>query len=266
MGPSPQPIFTLTTDFGLDDPYAGQLKGALLHGCRSATIVDITHSISPWDIDGAAIVIESSYTFFPDGTVHLVVVDPGVGSERAILAAQVNGHFFIAPDNGVLSRVLQGHAGRVHRLERYWAQHRQVSPTFHGRDIMAPAACDLAQGTPLEALGPPVALTGLVLLPAPANLAGEATVQSRVQQIDRFGNIRVALKFDPGMLTRLAYIKIKGIRISQVHQSYHEVPAGTLLALVDSAGYLEIAANQASASERIKCLPGDPVTIVYHPL
>ena len=264
MGPAQPPVITLTTDFGLEDCYVGQLKGALLQGCPAATFVDITHGIRPWDIFGAAIAIESSYVFFPPGTVHLVVVDPGVGSERAILAAQVNEHFFIAPDNGVLSLVLNGHPGRVYRVDKFQARQRKASPTFHGRDIMAPAACALAQGVSLETLGPSVAPAGLVALPAPAQMANGTTVQTRVQHIDRFGNIRVAFRFDTVSLNRLAYIEIKGIRLNQMHQSYHEVQAGTLLALVDSSGYLEIAANQAHAAQLIDCSIGDPVTIVFH--
>ena len=262
MGPIP-PVITLTTDFGLEDPYVGQLKGALLQGCQAATIVDITHGIAPWDIIGAAITVESSYGFFPAGTVHLVVVDPGVGSKRAILVAEEKGHFFIAPDNGVLSFVLSSHKYRIHQLDRR-IRKSAASSTFHGRDIMAPAAYELLQGTLLEELGPPVDWANLIKLPAPVRHAGEEMVRTQVQHIDRFGNIRVPFRFDPTGPARLAAVNIKGTQISSVHRSYHEAPVGTLLVLVDSAGYLEIAANQAHAARLIDCSVGDPVTIVFH--
>ena len=258
------PVLTLTTDFGLKDPYVGQLKGAVLKGCRAATIVDITHGIAPWDVIGAAMTIESSYGFFPAGTVHLVVVDPGVGSRRAILAAEAKGHFFLAPDNGVLSFVLNAPSQRIHRLDRHWLELPAATPTFHGRDIMAPAACQLLQGTPLEALGPSVDWASLIRLPAPAEHVGEEVVQTRVQHIDRFGNIRLPLRVDHTGSFGLVTVTIKDILIKGLYRSYHEVPVGSLLVLVDSAGYLEIAANQAHAAQLIDCSIGDPVTIVFH--
>ena len=148
-------IFTLTTDFGLQDPYAGQLKGALLKGCPSATIVDLTHAIPAWDVVTAAVTIRTSYTFFPPATIHLIVVDPGVGSQRAILAAAGDGHFFIAPDNGILSLLVADHKiESIHRVEQPAFFPATVSPTFHGRDVMAPVATALARVTRLGRFGP----------------------------------------------------------------------------------------------------------------
>ena len=146
-------IFTLTTDFGLLDPYAGQLKGALLKGFPSATIIDLTHAIPAWDVVTAAVTIRTSYAFFPAGTIHLIVVDPGVGSQRSILVAAGDNHYFIAPDNGILSLLVLDHKiETIHRVEHPDFFGAAVSPTFHGRDIIAPVAAALAQGTGLAHL------------------------------------------------------------------------------------------------------------------
>ncbi len=265
MGHLPaQSIVTLTTDFGLQDPYVGQLKGALLSGCPTAHIVDITHAIAPWDRVAAAITIRASFSFFPPGTVHLVVVDPGVGGSRSILAAAGGGHFFIAPDNGLLSLLLSDTIiQQVCRLDGSFFTRPAVSPTFHGRDIMAPAAVALLEKQSLTELGVPVALADLVRIAEPPFCTGQEWLPARVQHIDRFGNIRVDVRIDPHRFdpARFAYLEIGGHRLTDLKSTYADVRPGELLVLIDSSGYLEIAANQASAAALLGCSPGDAITV-----
>ena len=257
-------VITLTTDFGLRDPYVGQLKGAVLTGCPTAVIVDLTHAIPAWDVAAAAIAIRTSYRFFPPGTIHVVVVDPGVGSERAILAAAGDGHFFVAPDNGCLSLLaVDRKIERIHRVTDPAFFPPSVSPTFHGRDIMAPVAAALARTGDPSPFGPAVAPASIRMTsaPPPTDLGG--SLQGQVQRIDRFGNLQTTIRIDAGRLdpALFAGVEVGGRRISRFARSYHEAPPGTLLALVGSTGYLEIAANQASAAAVLGCQPGDPVTV-----
>jgi S-adenosyl-L-methionine hydrolase (adenosine-forming) len=188
-------IFTLTTDFGLLDPYVGQLKGALLKGCPSATIIDLTHAIPAWDVDAAAVTIHTSYAFFPSGTIHLIIVDPGVGSRRSILVAAGDTHYFIAPDNGILSQlVLDRTIETIHRVEHPDFFGTDVSPTFHGRDIMAPVAAALAQGVGLAYFGPVVSPSAIRMIIVPSVLAEAGCLHGQVQRIDHFGNVRTSLR------------------------------------------------------------------------
>lgn len=257
-------VFTLTTDFGLLDPYAGQLKGALLKGCPSATIVDLTHAIPAWDVVTAAVTIRTSYAFFPAGAIHLIVVDPGVGGQRSILVAGGDGHFFIAPDNGVLSLLALDHKlTAVHRVERADFFAGSVSPTFHGRDVMAPVAAALAGGAGLDYFGPAAALADLRMAIAPSVVATGGRLHGQVQRIDHFGNVRTSIRagggrFDP---TSFGFLEIGDQRVAPLVRTYNEAPTGSLFVLVDSSGYLEIAANQASAAAMIGCAAGDPITV-----
>jgi S-adenosylmethionine hydrolase len=257
-------VITLTTDFGLLDPYVGQLKGALLKGCPEATIVDITHAIPAWDVVTAAVTIRTSYGFFPDGTIHLVVVDPGVGTQRALLAAGGDGHFFVAPDNGLLSLLVLDHKiETLHRVEHPDFFRASVSPTFHGRDIMAPVTAALARSFRLEDVGPAVDPASIKMAIVPTAVHEAGCLRGQVQRIDHFGNVRTSIRagggrFDP---TCFAFLEIGGQQIAQVVRTYSEAPLGSLFVLIDSSGYLEIAANQASAAQMIGCVPGDPITV-----
>ncbi|MGE4560007.1 MAG: S-adenosyl-l-methionine hydroxide adenosyltransferase family protein [Desulfobulbus sp.] len=261
------PVITLTTDFGLSDPYVGQLKGALLKGCPSATLVDITHAVPTWDVLAAALALHTSYRYFPTGTVHLVVVDPGVGSSRSILAARGEGYCFVCPDNGILSFLLAKKCVlAVHRVEAGGAPGKSISPTFHGRDIMAPVAAALARGEGLETFGPALGLSSLerIGLPRPASVDGG--LRGQVLSVDHFGNVRTNLRLDEESLnpSNFSALEIQGHRISTMAAAYSEVPVGGLLVLRDSSGFLEIAANQANAAVLIGCVPGDPLTLEFH--
>lgn len=257
-------IITLTTDFGLQDPYAGQLKGALLRRCRSATIIDLTHAIPPWDVVTAAVTIRTSYIFFPPGTIHLIVVDPSVGGRRSILAAAGDGHFFIAPDNGILSLLIADRKlDKVHKVEHPDFVPPSASPTFHGRDIMAPVAAALVNGQSLDSFGPAAVVQELAMVIVPSIVPEANCLHGQVQRIDHFGNIRTTIRvgrgsFDP---SAFGFLEVGGRRIEQLSRTYAEGQIGVPLALIDSGGYLEIAANQASAAEMLNCSLGDSVTV-----
>ncbi len=257
-------IITLTTDFGLQDPYVGQMKGAVLKEYPSATIIDLTHAIPAWDVVTAAVTIRTSYAFFPAGSVHLIVVDPGVGSQRSILIAQGDGHFFIAPDNGILSLLVSdGKIETIHRLEHSPFFSQNISSTFHGRDIMGPLAAALARGCNPSDLGSLVSLREIILTIVPTAVPKAHCLNGQVQRIDHFGNIRTTIRVGPGYLDPASFdfLEIGGQRINRLDRTYADVASGALLALVDSSGFLEIAANQANAAERLGCLLGDRIIL-----
>src|SRR5215467_7691958 len=173
-------IITLTTDFGLSDPFVGIMKGVILGIAPAAELVDITHDVRSYDILEAAFIIESTYRYFPEGTVHVIVVDPGVGSARRPVAAAARGHIFVAPDNGVLSYVIQ--SDPMTPVSAHWIKNQSlflssVSQTFHGRDIFAPVAAHLARGVPIESVGPRIVDFVTKPLPKPS-LRGARLVAS----------------------------------------------------------------------------------------
>ncbi len=257
------PLITLTTDFGLTDPYVGQLKGALLSHCPTASLIDLTHAIPAWNLLAAAITLHSSYRFFPRNTVHLIVVDPGVGSARAIVAAQGQGHWFVCPDNGILSLLLdEGVIEAAFAIKP--AISGAVSPTFHGRDCMAPVAAALALGTPVGELGEAMALAQLQRLPS---WQAQPTVQGwqgRVLGIDHFGNLRTSIRAQE--LQGFKRLEINGRSVQQLVATYSEIAADTLALLVDSCGFVEIAANQADAASQLGAAVGNQVTVhCVHP-
>ena len=260
------PLITLITDFGLTDSYVGQLKGVLLKGCPLATLIDITHAVPSWDVTAAALTIQTSYPFFPAGTVHLIVVDPGVGGQRSILAAHGDGQFFVCPDNGILTFLVQeGKIESAYRIEHPLRAGNRVSPTFHGRDIMAPVAAALAGGAAIAAMGEAIDPERLeqIVLPEPVWRGGQ--LQGQVLGVDHFGNIRTSIRAKGGLFDRRAFLflEIKGHRITDLVTTYSEAPVGALVALVDSSGFLEIAANQAKAAGLIGCEPGDGLVVEF---
>jgi hypothetical protein len=202
------------------------------------------------------------------GSIHLIVVDPGVGSQRAILAAAGDGHFFIAPDNGILSLLVADHKiVAIHRVEDPAFFPASISPTFHGRDIMAPVAAALARGRALRDFGAAVPLQVLCPATMPSAVSQPGCLQGQVLGIDHFGNIRTTLRvdqnhWDPSVF---GFLEINGNRITQLARTYHEVPIGVLIVLIDSSGFLEIAANQASAAHILGCSPGERVTVYLNP-
>jgi S-adenosylmethionine hydrolase len=261
-------IITLTTDFGLQDAYVGQVKGAVLKNNISVNIVDLCHSIAAHDVLSAAVTIRTSYNYFPRGTVHLVIVDPGVGSQRRILAVAADSHLFIAPDNGVLSLLFRDkRVQSVHRVENASLFPSEVSSTFHARDIMAPVAAALAGGMPLDKVGPLAAHESCVLLDIPRPVISDTKIEGQVLNIDTFGNIRTNIttadlsRFQP---SNFREIRIKGHLIKSISNTYADSPVGSLVALIDSAGYLEIAVNKGNAAAMTRSRNGTPLLVLMN--
>ncbi len=274
------PIITLLTDFGTEDEYVGVMKGVILSIAPDVHLVDLSHRIPPQAVRRAAFLLSSAVPYFPPDTVHLAVVDPGVGTERRALAVRTPAGTFVGPDNGLFSWVLAEVPEWVaveirepaYRLPR-------VSSTFHGRDIFAPAAAHLVAGVPLERLGPRV--TDPVMLPVPRLEIGAGVLEGEVLYADRFGNLVTSIgrfqwdgdrlilapAFRPasgemalspkGARVVLADVELRGIR-----RTYGDVAVGEPVALVGSSGFLEIAIRQGSAAMALGVVAGAPVRIL----
>jgi len=254
----------LTTDFGLADGYVGTMKGVILGIDPTVTIVDISHDIPPQDVREAAYVLYTAYTYFPQGTIHVVVVDPGVGSERRAIALRTPQATFVAPDNGVLSYIVARE--KVEEIVSLTNPHYHLSPvsrTFHGRDIFAPIAAYLARGTPLTELGEPIAEIITFALPRP-QVRADGTIVGAVIHIDRFGNLITSIMSKDlanHSLLREGIVKIKGQSIPRIVNTYAEVQPGKLLALIGSEGHLEISVSGGSASRTLGAKVGDKVLV-----
>lgn len=260
----PPAIITLTTDFGTSDSYVAQLKGTILAVNPDARLVDVTHAIPAQDLPRGAIVLEEIVQVFPAGTIHVAVVDPGVGSDRAVIGAEAAGQRFLAPDNGLLSLVFRWFPPtRVHRLaeNRFWRN--PVSATFHGRDILAPVAAHWSLGTDLAEFGPPIDVSTLVQLPShePQQIGNELV--GRIESIDRFGNLITNIRdsqLPKGEKSTLS-ISVGGHCIIGLSRAYSDQARGALLALISSSGRLEIAINSGSAGRTLNIAPGAEVRI-----
>ena len=245
-------IITLTTDFGSGDAFAGIMKGVILGIAPEVQIVDLTHEIGSFDIAEASLIVNSAYRYFPAGTIHVVVVDPGVGSARYPIAAFAHDQYFVGPDNGVFSYVLHSeptaHIPPVHRISNPSLVHAPVSRTFHGRDIFAPTAAHLARGTPLESVGERILDFITKSLPRPRP-RGEQGLLAHVLRIDKFGNILTNLRrHDLGPEFTIC---IAGLDITRFCGSFSEADPGEFFAIEGSTGFIEIALNQGSASARL---------------
>lgn len=256
-------VITLLTDFGWQDAYVGTMKGVILSINPHAQIVDLTHEVAAQDVEAAAFLLHGAYRYFPAGTVHVVVVDPGVGGERRGLAGRMGEHFFVAPDNGALSWVLAD-APSCEMVELKNAEYflPRVSRTFHGRDVFAPVAAHLSLGVPLTVFGPPV--TDPVRFDVPQPVVVENQLTAQVIHVDRFGNLITNVTDET--LTRWQeqadiVIEIAGQRIEGVSATYSAAPPRGLLALFGSSGHLEIAVREGCAAERLGVGRGAPVQI-----
>ncbi len=261
-------IVTFTTDFGLSEPFVGIMHGVVLNIHPEATIVDVCHSIASYDVQEGAWTIAQAYHYFPPGTVHVVVVDPGVGGARRPILAETEDYLFVAPDNGVLTLVEMREpkfAVRHITAERYFVQ--PVSQTFHGRDIFAPVAGWLSDGVAAEEFGPKVNEWVRLSLPV-VERSGAKRLCGEVLKVDKFGNLitNVATRDVPSLLAEsppAVSIRIAGRTIRRVCQSYAEGSEGALFAILGSSGYLEIAARQDSAAARLGAAAGTAVEIVF---
>jgi len=257
------PIITLTTDFGQTDHYVAQMKGVILGLAPHAAIVDVTHTIPPQDIRRAAFVMAELADAFPPATIHVAVIDPGVGSDRSLLAVHAEGQFYIVPDNGLLSLVLEErHADEIVVIENEPYRRQAMAATFHGRDIMAPAAAHLASGVPMDALGPRLNRPAVRLL----NLVPTTSawrIDAHVAWIDHFGNIITNVRAD---LLRdwdrsRVRVNLAERTVSGLCRFYAEVPAGDALLLIGSSGWLEIAVNGGSAAKRFGAVAGTSLIV-----
>jgi S-adenosylmethionine hydrolase len=276
------PILTLLTDFGIEDEYVGVMKGVILSIAPHVRLVDLSHQIPPQDVRRAALLLSNAAPFFPPDTVHLAVVDPGVGTERRPLAIRTPVGTFVGPDNGLFSYVLAEvpHWVAVElRNPAYWLP--RPSFTFHGRDIFAPTAAHLAAGAPLESLGPRV--TDLKALPLPRLEMGDRWLEGEVLYADRFGNLVTSIgrfgwerdhlvlvpAFSSAASLRRAFpaatvrVVAAGLELQGVRRTYGEVPAGTALALIGSHSFLEIAVREGNAAEQLGLQVGGRVQLFH---
>jgi len=260
----PSGIITLTTDFGLSDPYVAMMKGVILSINPSARIVDVTHQVGTGSIAQAALLIHETFPYFPKGTVHLAVVDPGVGSHRRLIALTAAAHFFVGPDNGLFWPVLQEFEGaKAVQLSqsRYFLP--SITQTFHGREIFAPVAAHLSLGLSLESLGPTVHDLAKVTLPQPYTKGGALCGQ--IIRVDNFGNLVTnisARELTDFLQSAPLRIEAGKLVIRKLSRVYADCEEGEPLALINSSNLLEIAVNLGRASEYIGLKNGEIVGVL----
>jgi hypothetical protein len=257
-------LITLTTDFGLQDHYVGTMKGVILSRCPAATIVDICHELPAFSVWSGAYAIDQAAPYFPQGTFHVVVIDPGVGTERKPILLEALGQYFIAPDNGVLSLIRRRERGHV--IVREIANRDLFLPrssaTFHGRDVFAPAAAVLAAGAILiEQTGPQ--LKEIEILDRIAAIpCGAGQWTGTVLSVDRFGN--VITSFEASLLSESLQLETEKAVINTVRKTFGGAPDGVPFAYVGSSGYIEIGINQQSAAKFLALAPGDSLRLRSH--
>lgn len=261
-------LLTLTTDFGLQDEYVGVMKGVVLARAPGTTIVDISHTIRPQDIRQAAFTLQNGYRFFPAGTIHIAVVDPGVGTARNILLIRAAHQLFLAPDNGLLSFLLaEDVLQEAFVLDCPDLYRQPVSSTFHGRDILAPAGAALANGAAPGDLGKKISAAALQTLPAPPLRIDGAlrTIAGVVVQVDHFGNLTTNIcRHDFYAVFReddAVRITIGGRQITRLAANYADAGTGEIIALFGSRDLLEIAAHRGNAALALQARVEEPVTV-----
>jgi len=250
-------VITFLSDFGLTDGYVGSVKGAIFSNFPEARIIDITHEIKPFQIKEAAYILMSYYAFYPKDTVHLTVVDPGVGGKRAPLIVKTANYYFVGPDNGLFSYLFQKEAYTAYEIniEIFDAN---ISSTFHGRDIFAPVAAKLARGVKPELLAHP-------FQSKPVDFAKHISdkqqdFEANIISIDRFGNVITdfsVFEFEAQSKKQIKNVKIGDLTLNSIKRTYSDVKVGELLALWGSAGFLEISINKGNAAEHLNCQVGD---------
>ncbi|MGJ3238921.1 MAG: SAM hydrolase/SAM-dependent halogenase family protein [Anaerolineae bacterium] len=270
-------IIALLTDFGTRDIYVGVMKGVMKRICPDAEFIDISHDVKRQSIHDGALMLSNAYSYFPIGTVFLVVVDPTVGSDRRPILVETPNYRFVAPDNGILTPILaEVDSWQAVELTKPEYQLTDGSFTFHGRDIFSPAAAYAARGdVPLTTFGD--TLTDLITLPTSMLSLGKEVIRGEITHIDHFGNVITSIgklywqDHDTLELrtahetrqidARTVHITVNGVRLEQIRTAYHEVPVGQLLLQVDSNGYLEIAINQGDAAQRLNMSNHDIITL-----
>ena len=260
-------IITLTTDFGTQDTFVGQMRGVVLTICPDAHVVDLTHEVPAHDVVAGAFALKTGYKAFPPGSIHVAVVDPGVGTSRRGVVVRTARYTFVAPDNGVLSLVLEEEVvEKAHVLETERYRLSEVSATFEGRDVFAPAAAWLLRGIDPEELGP--AVDDLVRLPgaSPVLESGRAT-PVRVLAVDHFGNVTLDVARDAvvRLLRGGLRVEARGEAITTLHRTYGDAAGDGPFLLFNSAGYLEIAVREGRLADRLGIVAGDEVIVTVEP-
>ena len=255
-------LITFTTDFGLSDHFVGVMKGVVAGIAPAARVIDISHGIAPYNVTEAAFVIAEAWPYFPAGTIHVVVVDPGVGTSRRPILAEAGGHYFVAPDNGVLSMVFDAVPHKVRVISNPKFMRREISRTFHGRDVFAPAAAHLAKGAKPAVFGRVIDDYVRTWITRPSCHGNDAW-RGTILKVDRFGNLitNFAAREFAGVSTRRLEMRAGTTRIHTLALTYAETNVGDLFVIVGSSGYLEIAANQKSAAEILGCSAGASVEL-----
>jgi S-adenosylmethionine hydrolase len=258
-----RPVITLTTDFGLSDHFVGVMKGVIARICPSAHVIDISHGVRPYDIVDGAFTLVQAYRYFRKKTIHVVVVDPGVGSARRPLLAEIAGQFFIAPDNGVLSMVIaRERAVRVRYItaEKYFLH--PVSRTFHGRDVFSPVAAHLAAGIAPGRFGKRVDDFIRASFDKPVQTSQRAW-RGTILKSDHFGNLATNFHIDefPSIRTHAFALQVGAASIRRLALTFSECAPGELFVVVGSSGYIEIASAEASAAQTLGCDTGSPVEL-----
>jgi S-adenosyl-L-methionine hydrolase (adenosine-forming) len=256
-------LITLTTDFGYADPYVGIMKGVISRIDPQARMVDLSHGVPAQDIMAAALLLRHSLQYFPRGTIHIAVVDPGVGSARRPLLVEADGNYFIGPDNGVLSLAITrgGRPSRIIHLSNTIYYLRPTSATFHGRDIFAPVAAYLSLGIAPEAFGETI--NDCVELHWPTILRTETTIEGQIVYIDGFGNLFTNIGADDleKLSRRPLRITVRDLTILGLADNYAAVEPGKYVTLINSWGLLEIAIYKESAKRRSGAIVGDKVEV-----
>lgn len=260
-----QPIITLTTDFGLSDHFAGVMKGVILSIAPRARIVDITHAVRPFEIIEGAFTIAQAYRYFPAKTIHVVVIDPGVGTSRRPILAEAAGQFFLAPDNGVLFMVLEkeNHKVRAITAERYFL--KDPSSTFHGRDIFAPVAAHLASGVAPSRFGKLIQDYHRGFPTAPSRI-GRRIWSGTILKVDHFGNLITNLETNefPQLWLRPFELSVGTRKVTRITRTFGEAEPGEPVLVPGSCGFLEVAVNQGSAARLLGCTAGSPVELAIY--
>jgi S-adenosyl-L-methionine hydrolase (adenosine-forming) len=262
MPSKPPPIITLTTDFGSSDYFVGAMKGVMLGIAPAARLVDISHAISPYNVNEGAFVVSEAWCYFPKGTIHVAVVDPGVGSARRPIVVEAGGHYFVGPDNGVFSLVYDATKPKVREITNGKLMLPKVSRTFHGRDVFAPAAAHLARRIPVARFGKQI--HDFAQAPKIKPMRSESGAWTgTVLKVDHFGNLVTNFhvnQFD-SVKTRPIELRVAGQTIRRFALTYADTEIGEMFVVVGSSGYLEIAANQANAAELLGSGVNAPVEL-----
>lgn len=255
-------LITLLTDFGLQDHFVGVMKGVIAGIAPAARVVDITHEVGAYEVGQARFLLAQSWPYFPKGTVHLCVVDPGVGTARRPLVVEAAGHLFVGPDNGVFTDLLAVKGAKARTLTQAKWLLKDISQTFHGRDVFAPAAAYLASGARTAEAGRLIDDALRLSSGAPQRI-GRRFWSGEVAHVDRFGNLitnLAAAEFLP-LVRKGLTLKIGLIEVSRLVQSYAEAAAGETVLLTGSSGNLEVALNQGSAARKLGVGLGSPVEL-----